>query len=423
MSSSAAPRRTFLFAAAVAALAAAPARAEGLDAGGEIAGELRLFPSDGRFPDQFERWQPSLTLEPDLRWSAKDRTHSIVFRPFARLDGQDGARTHFDIREGYYRYVADSGWSLTLGLAKVFWGRAESRHLVDVVNQTDAVEDIDEEDKLGQPMANLTLVNPWGVIDLFAMSGFRERTFAGRRGRPRFGFVIDSDEAIYEADGRRKAPDFAVRYSHHVGELDFGLAAFYGTSREARFAIDPAAPRLVPVYDRIFQASLDAQLTTGAWLWKAEALVREGQGDLFFAAVAGFEYTLYQLFGSGADLGLLAEYHHDGRDDGFAAESFANGPLAGPALVSQAPFTVFQNDVFAGARLALNDVQDTALLAGAIIDAQDGTVSVSAEASRRIGQRWTAELEGRFFANVDPSNIVDAFRDDDFVTLRLTRYF
>lgn len=408
---------------ALGALAVAPARAEGIEFGGEIAGELRLFPSEGRYPGQFERFQPSLVLEPDLRWSSADGAHAVVFLPFARLDGQDGERTHFDIREGYYRYVADAGWSLTLGLAKVFWGRAESRHLVDIVNQTDAVEDIDEEDKLGQPMANLALVGDWGKVDLFVMSGFRERTFAGKRGRPRFGLVIDTDEAIYEADARRKAPDFAIRYGRAAGDWDFGVSAFYGTSREPRFAVDPAAPRLVPVYDRIFQASLDAQLTTGAFLWKAEALLREGQGDLFFAAVAGFEYTLYQVFGSGADLGLLAEYHYDGRDDGFRIESFSNGPLAGPAPVAEAPFTIFDNDVFAGARFALNDVQDTALLAGLVIDAEDGTIAASAEASRRIGQRWTAEIEGRFFGNVDPGNIADAFRDDDFVTFRLTRYF
>ena len=44
---------------------------------------------------------------------------------------------------------------LLVGAAKVFWGTAESRHLVDIINQTDAVEDIDEEDKLGQPMVKV----------------------------------------------------------------------------------------------------------------------------------------------------------------------------------------------------------------------------------------------------------------------------
>ena len=143
--------------------------------------------------------------------------------------------------------------------------------------------------------------------------------------------------------------------------------------------------------------------------------MREGQGDTFFASVAGFEYTLYQIFGRAWDLGLLAEYLYDGRDEGFVAEPFG--------LATAAPVTVFQNDVFAGARLALNDTQDTSMLAGASIDADDQTMSMFIEAERRLGQNWTVEFESRLFFNVDPDNIADAFRDDDFMTLRLTRYF
>ncbi len=401
---------------------ASPALA-GWDVGGEIAGELRVFPHDPAYPGQLEHWQPSISVMPDIRWESDDKSHQFVFVPFARLDAQDDQRTHYDLREAYYRYNAGTKWSLTLGAAKVFWGRAESRHLVDIVNQTDAVEDIDEEDKLGQPMANLALYNDWGKVDLCVMSGFRDRTFAGREGRPRFGLVVDTDRAIFEADARRKAPDFAVRYSHYLGDFDFGVAAFHGTSREPRLAVDASNARLLPVYDRIFQASADLQYTAGAWLLKGEAIWRAGQGSDFFAAVVGFEYTLYQLFGSNADLGLLAEYLHDGRDEGFVVATFADAPDLGALPVAAAPFTIFEDDVFAGARLALNDPQDTALLAGAIFDASDGTTAMSVEASRRFGTSWTADLEARFFVNVDAANIASAFRDDDFVTLRLTRHF
>ena len=69
--------------------------------------------------------------------------------------------------------------------------------------------------------------------------------------------------------------------------------------------------------------------------------MRDGQGDLFAATVAGFEYTFYQIMESNADLGLLAEIHYDGRDE------------------VGAPATAFDNDFFLGARLALNDTQDT----------------------------------------------------------------
>lgn len=398
-----------------AAIVIVPAAEAGeLDFDLELAGEMRFFPEEPAFPGQLETFQPSFTVKPDIRWDSEDRSHQVVVTPFVRVDTRDEERTHFDLREAYYRFNGESNYSLTVGLAKVFWGRTESRHLVDIINQTDAVEDIDEEDKLGQPMVNLTLLNDWGTVDLFLMSGFRDRTFPGEDGRLRFSDVIDTDNAIFTRDGRRASPDFAVRYSHYVGDWDFGVAGFFGTSREPRFAFDTGGS-FRPIYDRIAQASIDVQYTKDAWLWKLETIVREGQGDTFFAAVGGFEYTNYQVFGSGADLGLLLEYQYDGRDDNLVAEDFG--------LAIAAPITVADNDVFAGARLAFNDVQDTSLLAGATVDTDDGSTSVFVEAERRIGQNWKAELESRLFVNADIQNPLSFFERDDVVTFRLTRFF
>ncbi len=385
------------------------------DIGGEIAGEVRYFPQEAQFPGQFDHWQASLTVQPDLRWESGDGKHQIVALPFVRLDAQDDERTHFDLREGYYRYVSDNDWTLLIGAAKVFWGTVESRHLVDIINQTDGVEDVDEEDKLGQPMVKLSLLKEWGQLDLFVLPGFRARTFPGPDGRLRFGIPIDGENPLFERDDRRGAVDYAARYSNFFGNWDIGLSVFHGTSREPRFTIDATNNVLLPVYDRITQGGLDVQYTAGAWLFKGEAIVREGQGETFFASVAGFEYTVYQIFGKAWDLGLLAEYLYDDRDDGFTSEAFG--------LTSEAPFTAFQNDVFAGARLAINDTQDTSILAGVSVDAEDQSLSMFIEAERRLGENWTAELESRLFFNVDPENIADAFRNDDFLAFRLTRYF
>ena len=57
----------------------------------------------------------------------------------------------------------------------------------------------------------------------------------------------------------------------------------------------------------IHQLGADVQYTREAWLWKLEAIGREGQGDTFAALVGGLEYTFYQVGKSAADVGLLAE--------------------------------------------------------------------------------------------------------------------
>ena len=119
------------------------------------------------------------------------------------------------------------------------------------------------------------------------------------------------------------------------------------------------------------------------------------------ATVTGFEYTLYQLGSSAADLGLLFEFLYDGRD--------------------QTTFpTIYDNDVFLGARLAFNDVQDSSILLGAVVDNDDQSVAAFLEAERRIGSSLTFEFEGRFFLNVAQANELSFVQNDSFAALRLS---
>ena len=83
-------------------------------------------------------------------------------------------------------------------------------------------------------------------------------------------------------------------------------------------------------------------------------VLERGERCLLRAAVGGVEYSIFGMFDGPVDLGLLAEYLADGRDP------------------EEAPFTPFEDDYFLAARLALNDEQSTSLLAGAIVDREDG---------------------------------------------------
>lgn len=277
----------------------------------------------------------------------------------------------------------------------MFWGVTESRHLIDVINQTDAVEDVDEEDKLGQPMLQLALQRDWGRLEVFSLVGFRERTFPGPEGRLRPPLPV-AERARY-ADG--KGVDWALRWSHYLGDWDLGAYLFRGIGREPQLVPAADGRRLIPLYRAIDQAGVELQHTRGAWLWKLEALARRGQGADFAAAVAGLEHTFYQVGGSAADVGLLVEQLWDGRD-------------------ATAPATIYQRDTFVGLRLALNDVQSTRLLAGAMVDHHDGSTFGVVEAGRRLGSSVTLEIEARLFTNVDPAGDLAAFERDSFVTLR-----
>jgi len=47
------------------------------------------------------------------------------------------------------------------------------QHLVDVINQTDLVEDIDGEEKLSQLMLNFSSVHKWGIVDWLFCRGLK----------------------------------------------------------------------------------------------------------------------------------------------------------------------------------------------------------------------------------------------------------
>ena len=158
--------------------------------------ENRYYIQDAAYTGQ-PRSQASVFLEPEMYTEWNDRVDSILFKPFVRLDQQDSNRTHVDLRELMWLHAADN-WETRVGVSKVFWGQTESVHLVDIINQTDAVENIDGEDKLGQPMINLNVFGDYGTISGFILPYFRERTFPGEEGRLRPPLPIEEDNALYE---------------------------------------------------------------------------------------------------------------------------------------------------------------------------------------------------------------------------------
>ena len=367
----------------------------------ELEGEYRYFFNEGQFEGQEDHF-PSLAVRPEYTAEWRDGYESINFLGFFRLD-RDDFRTHGDIRELYYQN-AKGNWEINLGLKKIFWGVAESNHLVDIINQTDAVESFDNEEKLGQPMVQLVWRSPKaGTFGFFYLPYHRKRTFPGEKGRFRFPVVIDPDDLGYESGAEEWRQDFALRWNHYVGIADFGLSYFHGNGREPLFLFLPGG-QLTAFYPVIHQAGLDLQLTHNAFLWKLESIYRHADAQEFFALVAGLEYTFSNIDGNGLDIGLLTEYHYDERDE--------------------LTLSALQNDIFFGSRIAFNDTQDTAILIGGITDLSSSSTIYSLEASRRFGSSWTAEIEARIFSNIDDNELIlSNFRDDSFLRISVSKYF
>lgn len=334
-----------------------------------------------------------------------DSSQRIAFTGFARLDSADDERSHADIRELYW-WKDFNQFELYAGIRKVFWGVTESVHLVDVINQADALENLDGEDKLGQPMIQLVKVSDIGTFQAFVLPYFRERESIGPSGRLRPGVQI-LDEASYQSSDEESHIDLAFRWSHYFDIWDVGFSHFSGTQRNPIYQpifSDEGLIGLRPYYAQVEQSGLDIQATMGAWLLKLELASIDEQDESRNTALAGgFEYTFFTVAGTNGDLGIVLEYQFDDRIG-----------------LRQ---SVSQNDIAGGIRWAFNDLDGSSILALVSQDLDYGNQFFSLELSRRLNDDWKLEAEARIFNQIDERSPEYALREDSYIQLEMRRYF
>lgn len=372
---------------------------------GYATAETRIFESSPSHDGQKGGVSAAAILEPEYYVDWKDGDRAFEFTPYFRIDTHDDERNLIDLRE-LSHLVVNGDWEVRFGISKVFWGVAESQHLVDTINQTDLVANPDGEDKLGQPMIHVVRVTPVGDFGLFLLPGFRERTFPGREGRLRSSLWVDTDNPLYESGAEEGHIDGALRWASIVGDFDIGLHYFRGTRRDPLFVpgMDGSGNAVLrPYYEQMDQVGLDLQYTKEGWLFKFEGIARDTSSESFSAMVGGFEYTLYGIGGTTIDAGVLVEGHFDSRG------SNALNP--------------FNKDLFLGTRLTWNDDADTALVAGGFVDFDNGSVFGRIEFERRIGSRHKVAFEIQKLTNIATRDPFFDFGRDSYAQLSISQYW
>ena len=367
---------------------------------GEIIGELsfdnRYFFNAGL--QEQKKNHTSFTFSPEI---FQDNSNRIFhFKAKLRKDSEDSGRNLNDIQELYLINILEDK-EIKYGVSKEFWGVTETSHRVDIINQTDFTEGFDGEEKLGQPMIKISLERQWGLLDIYTLLGFRERNFSGKKGRLRLPLSINEKGSLYSSSSKNKRADFAVRWSNYYDDFDIAISHFSGTSREPRFL--PSANKineLVPVYEVIDQTGLEIQYLLDSLAIKGEVISRSGQGERFTAATYGFEYTQVGVLQSRIDLGWVVEFNHDDR-------------------LESSPFVL-------GTRFSFNDIYDSQILSGFILNDKSKELGFLLEASRRIGECCLLSLEGIYFDDTEEDNgqkkLFQAFKEDDFLRAEFIYY-
>lgn len=246
------------------------------------------------------------------------------------------------------------------GIGRVFWGVAESRHLVNIVNQPDLRFDSSGLSVLGQPM-----------LSAFTRTGDAEwRALALPCHRPQVTPVIvggTSNDTFVPIHCDRL--DLALRYQISEGPLDLGIVHFNGVAR------DPVQALESKTYPLTRRWSADAQVTLGAWLLKLEAVNDERLGQRSrHASVTGFEYAL-SFVDLRLDYGLLFEH----------LEETGCAPLTCGDMV--------------GLRVSANDVAGSELLVSTLRDHATGQALHVLRGQRRLGERFQVRVDGNRFGD------------------------
>ena len=325
----------------------------------------------------------------------------IVGEFIVREDEKDSGRRITEARQAYFR-TPFAGFDVFLGNRQEFWGKAESKNVVDLINQSDAAANEGKSGKLGALSISAERYVDIGDLQLWYISGFREKTFNDSDAHPSSGLTVNS--AQYARKNAKDADDFAVRLSSFAGDWDLAGSVFYGTARDPILTVAVGGKALNPYYALQKSIGLEAQYTGDATLLKWESL-HGTQSSLigthnFSAAVAGIEYTYYRSFETKLDIGLIGEVQHDDRPQA-AANQFG----------------------VAGVRLVFNDIADSNILFLLSADSKMDQSIVSLEASQRINDVTSVKLTSQFYNARTATSAYGQLSDDDAVTLTLNMFF
>jgi hypothetical protein len=286
---------------------------------------------------------------------------------------------------------------------RVFWGATESRHAIDIVNQSDMRENFIGDVKLGQLMIGGSLQREWGELEVYALPWFRPRAFPIEDDRPRLQLPIAD-----EAEVRDDLPfDVAARVSMTRGDADVHAYYFRGVNREPNlfptFNALGVPVALRPIYRSIDQVAADLQYAAGAWLFKGEAMHRSTPDVRYQSAVGGFEFGISRLFGSASDLTLLSEFQYDNRPETEWPAPAARG-------------------IYAGVRVALNDTGSSEARMGVVRDLSTDSWLIKADFTRRLTDQWGLSVEYAGFSHTGRSRALRDFARDSYSTITLRRY-
>lgn len=416
---------------------------------GSVGVEGRAFQPD----DHDETEDQGLAVTGRLEWAHEHKPWREQVRLIGRAAAVDNDRSRVIVEEAWARYKSKY-LRVLVGAQLLNWTATEAFHPADVVNSRNLDSNVENADKIGEPMAQLEL----RLGDIYASAYFMPLRMSPilPGGQSRLSFAPPG-QAIGEplwvdrngdVNDDRVSPQWGARIATSIRGGDIALQYLEHNDR--------SQPTIVFDKTAFDETALDAT-------------VRGGGARPLYHRVSHFGLTWSQLIG---ETGLIAklEAAHRRFDD---APSLDNLLPVGAASVpdhSQVAFGLewgwgtdgggdatvmlegqsyfgldererrqlglFQRDVLVGYRHAFNDVSGRELRVGLIVDAEAWPELLgNVHYRQRIDDTWSLEASLRVvYAPADPDSIRDAsgqstpeglqaLDEANDIQLTLTRHF
>ena len=373
----------------------------------EIGFDIREFHKKEAYPNQKNTY--SSYLKSEIYLEISDQLN-FISEPYYRYDHNDKERSLFNFKENYLIYFKENS-EVKLGVAEIFWGVTESKNLVDIINVYDGT-DGDQKAKLGQSMLSYsTYSERAGIFDFYYLPFLSKKPQIGESGRLRLSKPIENYNIIYTRGAGDKVPSWAFKWEKNFGLSDFSIQAFRGNSRENSTIplIEGSTLKYFAGYERISQIGSYMQTISGPYIFKVEAIRRNGQKNAnnirenYYSYTFGIEYLLNRLFEEVWDLSLFIEYSNDERGNDST--------------------DILQNDIFMAGQFLFNDLNGTEFLLGSTFDLDGGGNTSNLELSSRMTEDIRVSGTYQAYWSTNDKDVLYNFRRDNYLGFKVIKYF
>jgi hypothetical protein len=337
---------------------------------GKVRVELRKFNED------------QLNNSQDSNISAFTRLETVydtgpfkhILRGFGRVDSNDDDRSIIALEDAYASFSLDEeGDYILLGGYKTFnWSTTEVFHPVDVINSRNFDSDLDNPEKKGEFTIEFEMPFLEGILSIFYFPKFEEPDYPGPNSRVGPGYRVDRAVVVDGANTTQNkyfTPQFGFRVIQTIFDADVSL--HYLNHVDRRFPIIgtdnyltagnvfiPTLTEVVPFYYQVQQFGGTYQQVLSNCIIKFEFASR------IFDSANTKVLSLKSVLAGNTKLQRPADHTEVAMGMDYMFHIFAKSEfhifieatsIFNSDKTERADLSIFQRDIMAGFRLAIND--------------------------------------------------------------------